>query len=206
MRAVTFLQRPAWLWTIAFCGVVGAFGAFRAAHSQEGSPPAGGGAVRGSVVEDRAAAKLIEAGDARLEADESKKALEIWQSVVERYPRSRVRFEAHMRLGNHYLLRERAYDRARVQFQSVVVEENRNEEQQAEATLKMGVCFYEARNFGKAFQVMRDVIEKFPVSPQVNEAYYYIGLGHFQLGHYSRAIEALEKVGTALSANDSRIE
>ena len=63
----------------------------------------------------------------------------------------------------------------------------------------MGVCFYHARNFGKCFQVMRDVIEKFPVSPQVNEAYYYIGLGHFQLGHYSRAIQALEKVGTTLS-------
>ena len=75
-------------------------------------------------------------------------------------------------------------------------EENKNEEQRAEATLKLGICLYEARNFGKSFQVMREVIEKFPVSPQVNEAYYYIGLGHFQLGHYSRAIQALEKVGT----------
>ncbi len=83
-------------------------------------------------------------------------------------------------------------------FEAVAAEENRDEEQRAEATLKMGVCFYEARNYGKCFQVMRDVIEKFPVSPQVNEAYYYIGLGHFQLGHYSRAIDALEKVGTAL--------
>jgi tetratricopeptide (TPR) repeat protein/outer membrane biosynthesis protein TonB len=45
---------------------------------------------------------------------------------------------------------------------------------------------------------MRDVIEKYPVSPQVNQAYYYIGLGHFQQGHYSRAIAALERVGTAL--------
>ncbi len=43
---------------------------------------------------------------------------------------------------------------------------------------------------------MRDVIEKYPVSPQVNQAYYYIGLGHFQQGHYSRAITALERVGT----------
>ena len=31
-------------------------------------------------------------------------------------------------------------------------------------------------------------------------------LGHFKLGHYSRAIEALEKVGTSLSAEDSMIE
>ena len=53
---------------------------------------------------------------------------------------------------------------------------------------------------------MRDVIEQFPTSSEINEAYYYIGLGHFKLGHFSRAIEALEKVGTALSSKDSLIE
>jgi TolA-binding protein len=157
------------------------------------------GVVRGSIVEDRAAKKLLEAGDARLDANESAKALEIWKSVIERYPRSRLRFDAHMRLGNYYLNNEKAYDRGRVHFEAVAHEDNKTEEQRAEATLKVGICFYHARNFGKSFQFMRDVIEKFPVSPQVNEAYYYIGLGHYQLGHYSRAIQALEKVGTTLT-------
>jgi len=161
--------------------------------------------ARGSLVEDRAARKLLEAGDARLEADETTKALEIWQSVIERYPRSKLRFEAHMRLGNYLLDRDRAYDRARGHFEVVALEENRDEEQRAEATSKVGICYYEARNFGKSFGVMRDVIEKFPVSPQVNVAYYYIGLGHFELGHYSRAIEALERVGTALSGETGAV-
>ena len=162
--------------------------------------------VRSSIIEDRAAGKLIEAGDARLEADEGRKAVEIWQSVIERYPGSRVRFQAHMRLGDYFLERDRAYDKARVQFDLVAAEENRDEEQRAEATLKMGICFFEARNFGKCFQIMRQVIELYPVSEHVNQAYYYIGLGHFELGHYSRAIDALEKVGTSLGKNDSRIE
>lgn len=169
-------------------------------------PAVAQGPLRGSIIEDRAARKLVEAGDARLEADEASKAVEIWQSVIERYPTSRVRFEAHIRLGNHYLERERAYDKARVQFEEVASEENRDQDQRAEATLKMGMCFYEARNFGKCFSVMRDVIEHFPVSKQVNQAYYYIGLGHFQLGHYSRAIEALEKVGTSMGEDDSQLE
>ena len=164
------------------------------------------GPLRGSIIEDRAARKLVEAGDARLEADEASKAVEVWQSVIERYPTSRVRFEAHIRLGNHFLERERAYDKARVQFGEVASEENRDQDQRAEATLKMGMCFYEARNFGKCFSVMRDVIEHFPVSKQVNQAYYYIGLGHFQLGHYSRAIDALEKVGTSMGEDDSQLE
>jgi TolA-binding protein len=157
---------------------------------------------RGSLIEDRAARKLLEAGDLRLEADEPAKAVEIWQSVIERYPKSRVRFEAHMRLGNYLLDKERAYDRARAQFEPAASEENRDEGQRAEATLKIGMCHYEARDFGKCFQVMRDVIELFPISGQVNQAYYYIGLAHFQLGHYSRAIAALEKVGTTLSLGE----
>jgi TolA-binding protein len=157
-----------------------------------------GGPERGSIVEDRAARKLLEAGDARLEANEPAKAIEVWQSVIERYPRSKVRFDAHVRLGNHLLTKDRAYDRARTYFESAAADENTNEEQRAEATLKVGVCYFESRNFGKTFKYMRDVIEKYPVSPQVNQAYYYIGLGHFQQGHYSRAIQALERVGTAL--------
>ncbi len=52
---------------------------------------------------------------------------------------------------------------------------------------------------------MRDVIEHFPVSPEVNQAYYYIGLGHFQQGHYSRAIAALENVGTALTGEEGKL-
>lgn len=163
-------------------------------------------AVRGSLIEDRSAKKLLEAGDARFEADEPAKAVEIWQSVIERYPRSKHRFEAQLRLGDYFLDRERAYDRARNYFEMAASEENRDEAQRAAATLKIGICFYEARNFGKCFSVMRSVIEQFPVSPEVNRAYYYIGLGHFQLGHYSRAIEALEKVGTALNEDDTQVE
>ena len=161
---------------------------------------------RGSLIEDRAARKLVEAGDGRLEADETSKAVEVWESVIERYPTSRVRYLAHIRLGDYFLERDRAFEKARVHFEAVASEDNHDEEQRAEATLKMGVCFYEARNFGKCFQVMRDVIEMFPVSEHVNQAYYYIGLGHFQLGHYSRAIAALEKVGTALSKDDGQVQ
>lgn len=183
---------------------------FSPVAAQEAKPDAkaetdaGGPAARGSIVEDRAAKKLIEAGDARLEADEASKAIEIWKSVIERYPKSRLRFDAHMRLGNYYLDRDRSYDRARTHFEQVAVEENRDDDQRASATLKMGICSYHARNYGKCFQVMRDVIEKFPVSAEVNEAYYYIGLGHFQLAHYSRAIAALERVGTTLSGDDAQ--
>ena len=161
---------------------------------------------RGSLIEDRAARKLLQAGDARLELGENEKALEIWESVVERYPRSQIRFAAHLRLGDHLLQEIKDFDKARVHFEAATVEANQDDAQRSYASLNTGTCFYEAGNYGKCFSIMRDVIALFPNSPEVNEAYYYIGLGHFKLGHYSRAIEALEKVGTAFTADDSRIE
>ncbi len=165
-----------------------------------------GAPVRGSIVEDRAARKLLQAGDLRYDAGEQEKALEIWQSVVERYPRSKVRYQAHLKLGEHHLTKGNAYDKARAHFETVAGEENTDTEQRALATLKMGVCLFEGRHYGQCFKVMRKVIEEFPVAEQVNEAYYYIGLGHFKQGHYGRSISALEKVGTAVGQKDQNAE
>ena len=163
-------------------------------------------AERGSLIEDRAARKLMQAGDARLEVGENEKALEIWESVIERYPRSAIRFEAHLRLADHLLEETKDFDKARLHYEAAAAEENEDDTLRAYAVLNSGRCFYETGNYGKCFTIMRDVIERFPTAPEVNQAYHYIGLGHFKLGHYSRAIEALEKVGTAISAEDSMSE
>ena len=162
--------------------------------------------MRGSITEDRKARKLLEAGDARLEADEKQKALEIWQTVLDQFPRSKVRFDAHMRIGEHLLTSKGAYDEARKHFEAVAEEGNSDDAMRATGTLKQGICFYEARIYGKCFKVLRKVIEDFPASEEVNRAYYYIGLGHFKQGHYSRAIESLEKVGTAFSEKEKGME
>ena len=158
--------------------------------------------LRGSITEDRKAKKLLEAGDSRMEADEKSKALEIWRTVLDQFPRSKVRFDAHMRMGEYLLTSKGAFDEARKHFESAAEEENGDDEMRAQATLKQGVCFYEARLYGKCFKVFRKIIEDFPASEEVNRAYYYIGLGHFKQGHYSRAIESLEKVGTAFSEKE----
>jgi TolA-binding protein len=162
--------------------------------------------MRGSITEDRKARKLLEAGDARLEADEKQKALEIWQTVLDQFPRSKVRFDAHMRIGEHLLTSKGAYDEARKHFEAVAEEGNSDDAMRATGTLKQGICFYEARIYGKCFKILRKVIEDFPASEEVNRAYYYIGLGHFKQGHYSRAIESLEKVGTAFSEKEKGME
>ena len=110
--------------------------------------------VRGSIIEDRAARKLLQVGELRYDAGEQEKALEIWQSVVERYPRSKVRFQAHLMLGEHHLMKGNAYDKARVHYEAVSSEENTDNKQRAEATLKMGVCLFEGRHYGQCFKAV----------------------------------------------------
>ncbi len=183
---------------VLFC-LLASIGGVSHLHAQPGP-------LRGSVKEDREARKKIEAGDARHDADEKQKALELWQSVLDEYPNSKMRFAAHMRIGEHLLTDKGAYDEARKHFEAVADEENQDDSMRATATLKQGVCFFEARLYGKCFKTLRKVIEEFPTSEEVNRAYYYIGLGHFRQGHYSRAIESLEKVGTAFSEKDKGME
>jgi TolA-binding protein len=173
------------------------------ANPETARQPEEAGAGRASLVEDRAARKLVEAGELRLAAGEESKAVEIWESCLERYPKSRVRFEARKRLGDYFLEKKRAYDTARQHFEAAASEENPDEGQRAAARLKTGVCYHEARNFGASFKCLREVIDKFPGSEAVNDAYYYLGLGHYKLGHFSRAIENLEKVGAGFSSQDA---
>lgn len=161
---------------------------------------------RGSIIEDRAARKLLQAGDVRMELGETRKAVEVWESVIDRYPRSPIRFEAHLRVADYLHETERAHDRARVHYEAASVEVNPDEDSRIRGLLMGGVCHYETAQYGHCFKVMRGLISAFPVRPEVNDAHYYIGLSHFKQGHYGRAIEALDKVGTAVTADGPTAE
>ncbi len=48
---------------------------------------------------------------------------------------------------------------------------------------------------------LRRVTNEFPWSVYANESFYYIGQCHFKLGRWSKAVDALEKVGTSVPTN-----
>ena len=152
-----------------------------------------------SLIEDRAAKKLLAAGDSRIELDQPKEALELYQQVIERYPRSAVRFEAYMRLGKYYLDKGHDPAKARGYFERTSVEENDNLDLRGEAMLLIGRSYYEQSKWQQAFASLRTVTIQFPGTEFANQAYFYIGNAHYKLGAYNRAIEALSKVGTAVS-------
>lgn len=162
-----------------------------------------------SVIEDRKAKQMIEAGDARYDANEIEPAIELYKAAIDRYPASKWRYLAHLKIGKHAFLKDRKYDLALDQFRRVAAPENKDIDQVAEASLFIGRTLFENQKFEESFTALRDVIKNFPDTPYCNDAYFYIGQGHFKLGRFNRAIEAFKNVGTALgkdAAESDRLE
>lgn len=166
------------------------------------APAPGGGAS--SLVDDKKAKALLDAGDARLDAGELTAAIDLYKAVLDRYPVSRWRFLARLRMGKQFLT-EKKYDLALDQFRRVAVEDNKDADQVGDASLQVGICFFELAKYEEAFAELRKVIKEHPGTPYSNDAYYYIGQAHFKLGRFGNAIEAFKNVGTSIDpkAQDS---
>lgn len=206
-------------WVAVLAGVLGVAGAGGVAEGQRTGGAAdnkasvqeagakGGAATQGasasSLIEDRAAKKLLAAGDSRMQLDQAKEALDLYQQVVERYPRSAVRFEAFMRMGKYYLEKARDAGKALPYFERAADELNETPELRGDAMLCVGRCYYEQSKWQQAFAALRQTIAAYPGTDFANQAYFYIGNAHYKLGAYNRAIEAFAKVGTAVTETDA---
>ena len=157
-----------------------------------------GGAA--SLVDDKKAKALLDAGDARFDAGELAAALDLYKAVLDRYPVSRWRFLARLKMGKQFL-KEKKFDLALDQFRRVAVEDNKDTDQRGDASLQIGICFFEMGKFEEAFGELRKVIKQHPGTPYSNDAYYYIGQAHFKLGRFGNAIEAFKNVGTSIDPN-----
>lgn len=163
----------------------------------------GGGAA--SLVDDKKAKALLDAGDARFEAGELSAALDLYKAVLDRYPVSRWRFLARLKIGKQFL-KEKKFDLALDQFRRVAVEDNKDADQRGDASLQVGICFFEMGRFEEAFGELRKVIKAYPGTPFSNDAYYYIGQAHFKMGRFANAIEAFKNVGTSIDPSAQEAE
>lgn len=162
-----------------------------------------GGAA--SLVDDKKAKALLDAGDARFEAGELPAAMDLYKAVLDRYPVSRWRFLARLKMGKQFL-KEKKFDLALDQFRRVAVEDNKDTDQRGDASLQVGICFFEMGKFEEAFGELRKVIKQYPGTPYSNDAYYYIGQAHFKLGRFGNAIEAFKNVGTSIDPSAQEAE
>lgn len=152
--------------------------------------------------DDLAARRLVQRANELLTAGDTERAVKMYESVLEQFPASAVRYEAMLGLGRHYLNNHEAAKAvgylARLRDLDKPDQEMSPEQRElvAESLYLTGVAHFQSRQYAQAFPVLRKVTASYPNSVWSNQAYYYVGMCHFAQGNWNRAIEALTLVGT----------
>jgi len=143
---------------------------------------------------------LLNRGLELINQQQEERGLKIIQSVPEMYPESKAQFKAYVALGDYYISKYN-YDAAVKQL--LLASKSDDDNVQAESLYRTGICYYNMNKYDAAFMILRRVTNEYPWSVYANESFYYIGMCHFKLKHWTRAIEALEMVGTSVPLEDN---
>jgi len=151
---------------------------------------------------DYAAYKLLQRAGELLDAGEKDRGAKMFETVIEQYPRSPIRFQAYLALGKHYL-EAREYEVAVDHLRNLEGLQNgkralegEDRERYLEGLYLTGVAHFHQRQYGTAFSVLRKITNNYADTAWANKAYYYIGMSHFAQSHWDKAIKALSRVGT----------
>jgi TolA-binding protein len=142
-----------------------------------------------------------------MEAQEKDRAVKMLESILEQYPSSRMVNNASLELGKHYLaiheqLKALNYlNRLKALARPDQELTGPDQDLYLEGLYLMGVAYFQIRQYGNAFPLLRRITTQYPNTAWANQAYYYIGLSHFAQENWSKAIEALSLVGTSVDPN-----
>ncbi|MBM4143934.1 MAG: tetratricopeptide repeat protein [Lentisphaerae bacterium] len=159
--------------------------------------------VQGEAGEgDMEASRLLDKANELLTAGESERGVRMLETVVEQYPASRVRFAAYLALGRH-CVNASDHVKAVSYLSNLKGLENAAEEVAPadreiylEGMYLMGTAYFQMRNYEAAFPILRKITSNYANTVWANQAYYYIGMCHFVQQNWSKAVEALNLVGT----------
>jgi len=133
-----------------------------------------------------------------LETSQDERAVKLLSSLPRLFPKSAVRFKAHLALGKHFMAKSE-YDRAISQFNAV--KGCPDADLSADSLYQTGICYFRMSKYDKSFAALRKVTNEYAGSVYANESFYYIGQCHFKLGRWAKAVEALQRVGTSVSSD-----
>jgi len=161
---------------------------------------------------DFAAERLVEKAQELIQAQEYDRGVKMLESVIDQYPKSRVRYKACLALGNH-LVNIQKYNEA-IQYLRGLNNLNKpgtelsgeNRDWYLEAQYFIGVAYFNMRQYGNAFTALRAITRDYPNTVWANQAYYYIGMCHFAQKNWNKVIEALTMVGTFIDPDSSTVE
>lgn len=164
--------------------------------------------TRGAVGEgDFEASRLLDKANELLAGGESERGVKMLETVIEQYPTSRLRHAARLALGRYYVT-SHDHLKAVAQLSNLKALEGldgevplADRETYLEGMYLMGTAFFQARNYGAAFPILRKITSNHANTVWANQAYYYIGMCHFVQQNWSKAIESLNLVGTFIDTD-----
>ncbi|MGI6496241.1 MAG: tetratricopeptide repeat protein [Kiritimatiellia bacterium] len=147
-----------------------------------------------------------------LEANDEERGIRMLENILEQFPASRVRYQALIALGKHYIGKNDQGKAIAYLNQVKAIEQPDTElgaadrELLLESLYLMGTAYFNMRQYGAAFPILRRITTQFPNSVWANQSYYYIGMCHFAQGNWSRAIDSLSMVGTFIDADSQQTQ
>ena len=149
-------------------------------------------------LEARATRMVLNAKDL-IESGEEGRGVGMLEAVPRMFPETQARFKAYLELGSYKLNNGQPEEALGVLR---LINDAEDEELRAESLLRQAEANRSLKRAGEAVTLLRRLTEDFPASPFANDAYYQIGLIHFEGKRWARAIEAFGMVGTAVPPDE----
>ncbi len=151
--------------------------------------------------------RLLTKAKELMEAQEKERAVKMLETILDQYSASPVVNDACLELGKYYLgiheqLKALGYlNRLKALERTGKELAGHEQELYLEGLYLAGVAYFQIRQYGSSFPLLRQITTQYPNTSWASQAYYYIGAGHFAQQNWSKAIEALSLVGTAVDPN-----
>ncbi|MDG2222036.1 MAG: tetratricopeptide repeat protein [Rubripirellula sp.] len=160
---------------------------------------------------DRRAKHLFDKAIELMEYKQYERGLTMLDTVIRDNEGNVLGYQAHMAKGRHFL-EQRKTKEALSHFlllsrlltplpgDSPSPQET---ELYRESLFQAGFSYYQSGQYTSAFPMFRRLTEVAGKSKWANKAYYYIGMSHYNLRSWNKAIDALSLVGTEVEATSS---
>ena len=142
-----------------------------------------------------------------MEYKEYERGIAMLETVIRDNAGNILGYQSHMVIGKH-LLSQNKTSEAQSHFKLLtrllapkVGETNRDEEIEnlyRESLFQSGYCSYKGGKYTAAFPMFRRLTEVAAKTDWANKAYFYIGMSHYNLKSWNKAIDALSLVGTEM--------
>ncbi|MFT5523249.1 MAG: TolA-binding protein [Pirellulaceae bacterium] len=159
---------------------------------------------RAAIEVDRRAKHLFDKAVELMEYKQYERGLTMLDTVIRDNPGSILGYQAHMVIGRHFLDQRKSKEAlshflllsrllAPLPGETPSPEET---ELYRESLFQAGFSYYQSGQYTSAFPMFRRLTEVAGKSKWANKAYYYIGMSHYNLRSWNKAIDGLSLVGT----------